>query len=84
MLASLLAALAFGPGDPKRSDDVALKTLADRCGSQIEWMYDGRGQEDGGAAFKYLGHGTPLDDVALRKLIDDAIARAASEKKLVL
>lgn len=81
-------AFAFGPGDPKGGgDDVSLKILADRCGSQIEWIYDGRAQDDGGAAFKYVPTLKPLDAAgvqAIRKLIDDAIARAAQEHKLVL
>jgi hypothetical protein len=89
MLASLCAALAFCPGDAKGgSDDIALKVLADRCGSQIEWLYDGEAQDDGGAAFKYVEHGPKLEREAqlklIRKLLDDAFARAAAEKKLVL
>jgi hypothetical protein len=89
LIAALAAAITLRPGDPPGgSDDVSLKLLADRCGSQIEWSTDGLQQKDGGAAFRYVEKLPKPEpekrDALIRKLLDDALARAAKEKKLVL
>src|SRR5262249_39322644 len=85
MLAPVLAACAALASDPPGPGDASMpKTLAERCGSQIEWMVDGWTQDDGGAAFKYVARGKPLDDEGERKLIDDALAKAKEQKRLVL
>jgi hypothetical protein len=85
MLAPVLAACAaILSVPPVPGDDSILKTLAERCGSQIEWMVDGWTQDDGGAAFKYVARGQPLDEAGERKLIDDALAKAKEQHRLVL
>jgi len=84
MLAPILAACALWASDPPAPDDSMLKTLAERCGSQIEWALDGWTQDDGGAAFKYVARGKPLDEAGQRKLIEDALAKAKEQHRLVL
>jgi hypothetical protein len=84
MLAPILAACALWASDPPAHDDSMLKTLAERCGSQIEWALDGWTQDDGGAAFKYVARGKPLDEAGQRKLIEDALAKAKEQHRLVL
>jgi len=76
----LAALLGSGSG----SEEAKLRALADRCGSQIEWMRDQIGPDDGGGAFKYVerGKGTPPRE--LKPLIGEALSRAREQHRLVL
>jgi hypothetical protein len=80
-----------GGGPP---DQGALTALAERCGSQIEWIRDRPAVAEAGGAFQYVRAGRRLDataldqdelnDPAMRKLIGEACSRAKAEGRLVL
>src|SRR5438132_3120351 len=91
MLCALLLACAFGDSTP---EEAALKVLADKCGSQIEWIRDVPPTDEAGAAFGYTRDGKPyngpnsleateLSAVDLRAKIASALERAKKEKRLV-
>src|SRR5215831_13436823 len=86
-LAPLLAALVAAPLLPRHDpDDAALKAMAARCGSQIEWLRDGEAPRETNGAFQQFAQGKQdgVKPPDRRKLLDDALARAQAEKKLVL
>ncbi|MBM4013885.1 MAG: hypothetical protein FJ293_02840 [Planctomycetes bacterium] len=85
---------AGAPGAPGAPDAVALAALAERCGSQIDWLRDRPPVAEAGEAFQYLRAGKRFDaaaldrdelpDDALRRLIGEACSRARAEGRLVL
>src|SRR5262245_24783806 len=91
MLASLVlvAARAVLVSDPgaapaRAAEEAKLRALADRCGSQIEWLRDQIGPDDGGSAFKYVEKNKPATPPDLKALLGEALSRARTEQKLVL
>jgi hypothetical protein len=96
VLALLPALLALKPGDgASKPEEAALKALADRCGSQIEWIRDVSPTDESGTAFGYTRDGKPyngpaaldaveLSPAELRAKIATALERAKKEKRLVL
>lgn len=92
--ALLLAAPGVPSPAPPRLDQVELKRLAEKCGSQIEWIRDLPPVAEAGGAFQYVRDGKKQDAnaldrselaaPALRQRIGEALSRARAEKKLVL
>ncbi|MSR47104.1 MAG: hypothetical protein EXS13_08570 [Planctomycetes bacterium] len=94
MLTLILAASSFAPHDTSQLDQPKLKAMAERCGSQIEWIRDLPGVDEAGGAFQYLRDGKKLDSnaltqgelpaSALKQKIGEALSRAQAEQRMVL
>ncbi len=94
MVFHLFAALLFTARGVPTLDQPELKRLADRCGSQIDWLRDLPAVDEAGGAFNYVRDGKKLDanalnqgelpPAALKQKIGEALSRARLEKKLVL
>lgn len=92
--ALLACSIHFGAPAPAGLDQAALKALADRCGSQIDWIRDLPAVDEAGGAFQYMRDGKKLDAAALdrselpekelRERIGEALSRARQEQRLVL
>jgi len=85
MIAALASTwIALSAGSDPDSRDAKLRALADRCGSQIAWLRDQIGPDDGGAAFQYVERGPRAGPADLERLLAEALERARAERKLVL
>jgi hypothetical protein len=85
MIAALVPLpLLLGLSSPPTGEETRLRALAERCGSQIEWLRDRPAPDEGGAAFQYLERGPPKTPQELEALLSAALDRARGERRFVL